>query len=60
MIHQYMLNGYYIVLDVNSGAVHIMDELSYKIVEQLDEKMLPECPQRIVNTLSSRYPEEDI
>lgn len=26
MIHKYSLNGYNIVLDTNSGAVHVMDE----------------------------------
>ena len=25
MIHRYYNNGYYIVLDVNSGAVHVVD-----------------------------------
>ena len=28
MIHQYKLNGYNIVLDVNSGNVHLVDELA--------------------------------
>ena len=26
MIHQYQNNGYNIVLDVNSGAVHVVDQ----------------------------------
>ena len=30
MIHKYFQNGYYIVLDVNSGAVHVVDELCYE------------------------------
>lgn len=33
MIHQYKSNGYNIVLDVNSGSVHIVDELVYDILE---------------------------
>ena len=32
MIHKYFLNGYYIVIDTNSGAVHIVDELAYRPV----------------------------
>ncbi|GHU81802.1 thioether cross-link-forming SCIFF peptide maturase [Clostridia bacterium] len=32
MIHQYKLNNYNIVLDVNSGAVHLVDELAYDII----------------------------
>ena len=29
MIHQYKLNGYNIVLDVFSGAVHVVDDAAY-------------------------------
>ncbi len=34
MIHKYYLNGLYIVLDVNSGSVHVTDETTYKIVDR--------------------------
>ncbi len=36
MIHQYINNGYPIVLDVNSGSVHVMDELCYQAVPLLE------------------------
>lgn len=36
MIHQYKNNGYNIVLDVNSGSVHVVDELVYDAVALLD------------------------
>ena len=32
MIHQYKLNGFNVVLDVFSGAVHSVDELAYDII----------------------------
>ncbi|MGI6239218.1 MAG: thioether cross-link-forming SCIFF peptide maturase [Christensenellales bacterium] len=32
MIHQYQLNGYNIVLDINSGAVHVVDALAYAVI----------------------------
>ncbi|MDO5522353.1 MAG: thioether cross-link-forming SCIFF peptide maturase, partial [bacterium] len=32
MIHQYRSNGYNIVLDVNSGSVHVVDDLSYDMI----------------------------
>ncbi len=32
MIHQYQLNGYNIVLDVYSGAVHIVDDITYDMI----------------------------
>lgn len=48
MIHQYKLNGYNIVLDVFSGAVHSVDDLAYDIIslfegnteDEIVEKML--------------------
>lgn len=56
MIHQYINNGYHIVLDVNSGAIHVVDEIVYEIValyEQHNE-------EEIISQLSSKYDEEDI
>ncbi len=41
MIHQYQLGGYYIVLDVCSGAVHTVDEFAYDMIalyEQYDRE----------------------
>ena len=32
MIHQYKLNGYDIVLDINSGSVHCVDDVAYDII----------------------------
>ena len=37
MIHQYKLGGYNIVLDVCSGALHVVDDLSYDIIEGLEK-----------------------
>ena len=32
MIHQYKNNGFNIVLDVNSGAVHVVDDIVYDVI----------------------------
>ncbi len=37
MIHQYKLGGYNIVLDVCSGAIHVVDEVAYDIIEMFLE-----------------------
>lgn len=37
MIHQYKNNGYNIVLDVNSGAVHVVDDTSYDMIKFIDD-----------------------
>ncbi len=56
MIHKYSMNGLFIVLDVNSGAVHIVDEIVYDVLDcykSSEEK-------DIINKLSSKYSENDI
>ena len=32
LIHQYINNGYHIVLDVNSGSVHVVDPVVYDAI----------------------------
>ena len=38
MIHAYKLNGYNIILDVNSGCVHVVDEVAFDIISAYDKK----------------------
>ena len=38
MIHAYKLNGYNIILDVNSGCVHVVDEVAYDIISDYEKK----------------------
>ena len=37
MIHQYKLNGYNIVLDINSGSIHVPDPLAYEAIRLISE-----------------------
>ena len=53
MIHQYKNNGYNIVLDVNSGSVHVVDELVYDVIALLEEG---KSEQETVEALKGRYP----
>ena len=57
MVHQYKLNGYNIVLDENSGAVHVVDDLVYEILERKTAGMEE---NRIREALLKKYPEEEI
>jgi uncharacterized protein len=36
VVHQFKNNGYNIVLDVNSGKIHVVDELCYDIIEMYE------------------------
>ena len=51
MIHQYKLGGFNIVLDVCSGAVHVVDEVAYDIIE-LFEKTDRET---VIKEIATRY-----
>ena len=57
MIHQYKNNGYNIVMDINSGAVHIVDDVVYDVLPFLDEK---KDEEEILKALSDTWPEESI
>lgn len=60
MIHKYKLNGYNIVLDVNSGAVHVVDELTYDLLDNVQPPFEDVCPEKVVTKLSRFYKKEDI
>ncbi|MCD8133217.1 MAG: thioether cross-link-forming SCIFF peptide maturase [Clostridiales bacterium] len=56
MIHQYKNNGFNIVLDVNSGAVHVVDDLSYEMISLYEDH----SGEEIMALLSSSYPQQEI
>ena len=56
MIHQYRNNGYNIVLDVNSGAVHVVDDLAYEVIAVMDRLQGAETPENAIKeTLADRF-----
>ena len=55
MVHQYKLNGYNIVLDTCSGAVHVVDEVAYDVIEMYPVKSADE----IVTELSEKYKDRE-
>jgi uncharacterized protein len=60
MIHKYKLNGFNIVLDVNSGGVHIVDELTYDLLDNVEPPFEEKCPEKVIAKLSRSYSREDI
>ena len=59
MIHRYSKKGINFLLDVNSGAVHVLDDLSYELAGLVDENMGETCPQEIVDKMS-QFPQADV
>ena len=51
MIHQYKLGGLNIVIDVNSGAVHVVDEVAYDIIAMYENTPA----DRIVAEMLEKY-----
>ena len=56
MVHQYRNNGYNIVLDVNSGAIHVVDDVTYDVIPLFEAHTTGE----IVAALKDKYKEEEI
>ncbi len=52
MVHQYKLNGYNIIIDVCSGSIHAVDEITYDIIELLNSG---ESKDRIIDIILSKY-----
>ena len=64
VVHQYKNNGYNIVLDVHSGAVHVVDDLVYDVIslleQQIGETDAQPDKESILSELSSKYTAADI
>nr|WP_317359224.1 thioether cross-link-forming SCIFF peptide maturase [uncultured Tyzzerella sp.] len=56
MIHKYKMNDLNIVLDVNSGSIHCVDDISYDILDHYKKETL----ENITNILKEKYNENDI
>ena len=69
MIHQYINNGFHIIMDVNSGSVHSVDPVMYDAVEIVAERVpelaepqpLPaEVAEEVKERLSPTYGEAEV
>lgn len=65
MIHQYKNNGYNIVLDVNSGSVHVVDDVVYDLIPLVEAALdkgqtEEEMTGGLKEALGNQYPGEDI
>ena len=48
MIHTFTALGCKIVVDVNSGAVHVLDDISYDILNAVDGPLEEEVPAAVL------------
>ena len=54
MVHQYKLNGYNIVLDTCSGAIHIVDEVVYDMIALYPTKSKEDIIEEMLEKYSHR------
>jgi uncharacterized protein len=57
LVHTYSMNGFNIAVDGNSGSIHLLDELSFKILEDMQE-LSP--VDDVIRKLGILYKKEDI
>lgn len=56
MIHQYKFNDYNIVIDVCSGALHIVDDVAYDIISVFEDTNR----EAVISNISKSYPQISI
>jgi uncharacterized protein len=59
MIHKYKLGGMNIILDVNSGAVHSSDELTYDLLDSVTPPFPPQIDPKVLQKLTRFYSPEE-
>ncbi|MEE1114067.1 MAG: thioether cross-link-forming SCIFF peptide maturase [Eubacterium sp.] len=57
MVHLYKNNGYNICLDVNSGSIHIVDEITYDVLEGM---VAEKSKNEVIADLSDRYDAKEL
>ena len=57
LIHRYQSNGYNIVLDINSGCIHLVDQVTYEVLPFMEEGL---TETEIVDRLKEHFSAEDI
>ena len=61
MIHKYKLNNYNILIDVNSGAIHIIDDICFDILDFINKENLYTYPEdKLISEFSRKYSKQDI
>ena len=66
MIHQYKSGGYNIVMDVNSGSIHVVDDIVYDMIPLIEPlinegiKDAATIRAAVLNLANISYPEADI
>ena len=54
MIHKFKAKDVNILLDVNSGGVHVIDDITYDMLDYVEPPFDAECPKDVKAKLSDK------
>lgn len=60
MIHKFKWGNTNFVMDANSGAVHVVDDVSYDILDYINGVFLDYTEDYVVKKLENKYPKDEI
>ena len=65
VVHQYKNNGYNIVMDVNSGSIHVVDDVVYDVIPLMEEMLCSkigkeEMKDKLAEQLGDKYDVTDV
>ncbi len=55
MIHKFKAKDFNILLDVNSGGVHLVDDITYDLLDEVKPPFKKECPQEVIKKFAGQY-----
>ena len=50
MIHRFSMKGVNILMDINSGSVHVVDDAAYALSAVVAPGLTEECPEDILRS----------
>lgn len=59
LVHTFKIKDTNIAVDVNSGAVHVIEDIVFDIINLLEKRPEGACPDNIINSLG-KYSKDDI
>lgn len=60
MIHKFKAKDLNVVLDVNSGAVHVVDDITYDLLDHVEPPFEDRCPAEVLSAMPDKYSDRDI
>ncbi len=60
MIHRFSMKGVNILMDINSGSVHVVDDAAYALSAVVAPGMTETCPEDIIKSLSDQFTPEQL